>query len=63
MGFESGSSDYEATELTTRPGRIVKQEIEFNPTYALRNETYIILSKPLGVFVTCGFLLIDCLID
>ena len=32
MGFEPGSPDPEATELTTRPGRIVMQEIDFNPT-------------------------------
>ena len=28
----TGSSDPEATELTTRPGRIVMQEIDFNTT-------------------------------
>ena len=34
MAWDSnpGSSDPEATELTTRPGRIVMQEIDFNPT-------------------------------
>ena len=29
---KSGSPDPEATELTTRLGRIVMQEIDFNPT-------------------------------
>ena len=34
MAWDSnpGSSDPKATELTTRPGRIVLQEIDFNPT-------------------------------
>ena len=34
MAWDSnlGSPDPEATELTTRPGRIVMQEIDFNPT-------------------------------
>ena len=34
MAWDSnlGSTDPEATELTTRPGRNVMQEIDFNPT-------------------------------
>ena len=34
MAWDSnlGSPDPEATELTTRPGRNVMQEIDFNPT-------------------------------
>ena len=31
MGFEP-HPDPEATELTTRPERVVMQEIDFNPT-------------------------------
>ena len=46
MAWDSnpGSSDPEATELTTRPGRIVIQEIDFNHTKTLRKKTDIILS-------------------
>ena len=34
MAWDSNkeSPDPEATELTTRPGRIVMQEIDFNPS-------------------------------